>query len=427
MITAVLDDDPTGTQAMADVPIVLDWSDGAVASAVREADRSVHLLTNSRAHPASAAAAVTASAAQAARAAVPTARLLLRGDSTLRGHVYEEYDAARAAIGSADAPVPLLLVPAFPAAGRVTVGGVHLLERDGIRVPLHETEYATDGALAYADARLARWAEDRSGGRLAAADAIELPLAAIRADGRCALREALVAAYRRGRPAVVVPDAETAADLETIAAGLRDAEAEVPVLARCAPAFAAILTGTAATGLAQPPAPGRGVLVLCGSFVPTTTTQLAELERAWPGRTVVADVRALAGGEADAAARWIAGAAGALLDGGGPAIVATPRERDAGLVDADSQRRIAVALAQVARLVPADVVVAKGGITSAVTALDGLGARTARVVGPIATGVARWQLAAGPAYCVVPGNVGGPSLLVEVVEAILAARPSSVT
>ena len=70
--------------------------------------------------------------------------------------------------------------------------------------------------------------------------------------------------------------------------------------------------------------------------------------------------------------------------------------------------------------------VAKGGITSAVTARDGLGARTARVVGPIATGVARWQLADGPAYCVVPGNVGGPSLLVEVVEAILAAAPGSV-
>ena len=87
MITAVLDDDPTGTQAMADVPIVLDWSDGAVAAAVRAGDRSVHLLTNSRAHPAAAAAAVTASAARAARAAFPTARLLLRGDSTLRGHV----------------------------------------------------------------------------------------------------------------------------------------------------------------------------------------------------------------------------------------------------------------------------------------------------------------------------------------------------
>ena len=30
MITVVLDDDPTGTQAMSDVSVVLDWSDAAV-------------------------------------------------------------------------------------------------------------------------------------------------------------------------------------------------------------------------------------------------------------------------------------------------------------------------------------------------------------------------------------------------------------
>ena len=32
MLTVVLDDDPTGTQAMANVPIVLDWSGDAVAA-----------------------------------------------------------------------------------------------------------------------------------------------------------------------------------------------------------------------------------------------------------------------------------------------------------------------------------------------------------------------------------------------------------
>ena len=35
MLTVVLDDDPTGTQAMANVPIVLDWSGHAVAAAVQ--------------------------------------------------------------------------------------------------------------------------------------------------------------------------------------------------------------------------------------------------------------------------------------------------------------------------------------------------------------------------------------------------------
>ena len=66
--------------------------------------------------------------------------------------------------------MPLLLVPALPASGRVTVGGVHMLERDGARVPLHETEYARDGALSYSSADLAAWADERSGGQLAMSD-----------------------------------------------------------------------------------------------------------------------------------------------------------------------------------------------------------------------------------------------------------------
>ncbi len=71
------------------------------------------------------------------------------------------------------------------------------------------------------------------------------------------------------------------------------------------------------------------------------------------------------------------------------------------------------------RLVDPGVVIAKGGITSAVTARDGLGARSARVVGPVVTGVSLWQLEAGPAYLVVPGNVGGPGLLAELVDLLL--------
>ena len=128
-------------------------------------DRAVHVLTNSRAHSPEEARELIASAAAAARSQHPGARLVLRGDSTLRAHVWEEYDALRAVVAPERAGVPLLLVPALPAAGRVTIGGVHLLERDGERVPLDRTEYARDGALAYSDADLGRWAEERSGGR----------------------------------------------------------------------------------------------------------------------------------------------------------------------------------------------------------------------------------------------------------------------
>ena len=77
----------------------------------------------------------------------------------------------------------LLLVPALPSAGRVTVGGVHLFERDGRRTPLHETEFAHDGVFAYTSSRLLEWAEERSGGLFRAGDGRELSLEELRSDG----------------------------------------------------------------------------------------------------------------------------------------------------------------------------------------------------------------------------------------------------
>jgi hypothetical protein len=427
VITVVLDDDPTGTQSVHDVSVVLDWSDPDVWNAVHDTDRAVHVLTNSRAHGGVEAGEIVASAARAARARFPAARLVLRGDSTLRAHVFEEYEALRSVVAPGRSDVPLLLVPALPAAGRITVGGIHLLEREGERIPLDRTEYARSGDLAYADAHLGRWAHDRSGGRLAAADAVEVPLARLRGpSGAGEVAEALAAAERLGRPAVVAPDAETVDDLQTIARGLREAEdAGTTVIVRSAPAFVAELSGSAARALVEPPAAGRGVLVVCGSYVPASTAQIEALGRARPGALVATSVVALAGPASAVEVERVAAEAASRIAAAGLAAVATDREHDPALADPASQRRIATALAQVARRVEADVVIAKGGITSHVTAQEGRGARSARVIGPIVPGVVLWRLPDGSAYLVVPGNVGGPGLLVDVVEAVAPAGGSA--
>jgi hypothetical protein len=319
-------------------------------------------------------------------------------------------------------------VPALPAAGRVTVGGVHLLDRNGERTPLDRTEYAGDGELAYGTAVLRLWADERSGGRLSAAAAVSVPLARLRApDGAAAVTAAIAAAARTGRPAAVIPDAESDDDLLVIAHGLRSAEdAGVPVILRCSPAFVVALTGSAAHAPAAAPSGDRGVLVVCGSFVPGSTAQLERLALRYPDASVTAHVATLAGDSALDEVERVAADARARIDRSGLAVVATERDRDVALVGAGSQRRIAAALAEIARRVDAGVVVAKGGITSAVTARDGLGARAARVIGPIATGVVLWRLPAGVDYVVVPGNVGGPELLADVVAAIApSAAPAA--
>ena len=84
----VLDDDPTGVQTLAGVTVLLGWDAARIRGALDD-HPAVHLITNTRAlHPGAVRPLVTA-AARTAVDGVPDAQLVLRGDSTLRGHVRE--------------------------------------------------------------------------------------------------------------------------------------------------------------------------------------------------------------------------------------------------------------------------------------------------------------------------------------------------
>jgi uncharacterized protein YgbK (DUF1537 family) len=209
------------------------------------------------------------------------------------------------------------------------------------------------------------------------------------------------------------------------AAGLELAEREgATVVVRCAPTFAGVLEGKLAEAYAAPPAPGRGLLVVCGSYVPGTTRQLAALVNAYPGALVEINVMELASEAPAAEIERAAAAARAALVRGRLAVVATPRERPASVATLAAGQRIAASLARAAgqAAAAADVVLAKGGITSHVTAHVGLAARSGRVVGPLVDGVALWELdVAGRtvSYVVFPGNVGSDTTLRDVVELIL--------
>jgi uncharacterized protein YgbK (DUF1537 family) len=423
----VLDDDPTGAQTLAGVVVLLDWSDPAALPQALGKRRSVHLLTNARAYPPDRAYDVVRDAAATARAALPEAHIVLRGDSTLRGHVLEEYLAVRDATLPGTDPV-LMLVPALPSAGRVTVQGVHLIERNGSRVPLHETEYSRDGVFAYADSRLLLWAEARSGGHFPADAGREVHLDELRGRGSEALRDAIDSLSGRGRPAAVAVDAETEDDLLVAAAGLAAAvEDGARVVVRSAPAFVGVAAGTTAEALVDSPA-AEEVLVVCGSYVPATSRQLAGLLREQPLALVEPDVERLASGSPEDEIARAARSVQVALETTGLAVLATPRERPVGLTTLEAGERIVSGLARTVAAVdplPA-VVVAKGGITSAVTLREGFGAGRADVVGPIVPGVSLWRAAARDGedrdFVVVPGNVGGDDLLADLVARILSVR-----
>jgi uncharacterized protein YgbK (DUF1537 family) len=414
-----LDDDPTGTQAVTDARVVCRWDGDQVARAAAGAPGSIHLLTNSRALEPGAARRVTADAARAVRAAAPSAWPLLRGDSTLRAHVAEEYDGLLDAYPERRG-APLVLVPALPAAGRVTVGGRHFQEHPGGgRTALEDTEYARDPAFAYTTAELLAWAAERSGGRFRRDAGQVVALTDLRRSAGMAVAQALAAA---GPESCVALDAETDTDLELIATGLRAAP---PAVVRCAPALVSALAGNAAHGLADPGPISGGVLVCVGSFVSLATRQLAALRAAAPTTTVEVDARALSCADAAAEIARVAARVRAAIAPGHAAVVATPRTLDRSLDSLTVRARLADNLAAVVAHCheAAGAVVAKGGITSAVTVTRGLGATLADVLGPIAPGVALWRTLDGPGrgtpYAIVPGNVGDDDLLATVVRRLL--------
>jgi uncharacterized protein YgbK (DUF1537 family) len=366
------------------------------------------------------------SAAEAAVAGLGSPRLALRGDSTLRAHLLEEYLGLCDAAHPGSTP-PLLLVPALPAAGRVTVGGVHLLDRDGVRTPLHETEYADDPSFPYTDARLLQWADDRSQGFFPRACGREIHLERLRAEGPTALESALLELAEAGAPAACAPDAESLDDLELIAEGLRGAEAQgAAIVLRSAPTFIGVLAGNLARRQVDPPSRDGGLLVVCGSWVPTSTRQLAALVEAHPGTLVEVDVAAFASCEPELELARAAAGASRLLQKGALAVLATPRVRPPGTESFEAAQRIALNLAHTAGAVEGTgLVVAKGGITAHVTARDGLRAHGGLVLGPLVDGVALWRLSTGEGrllpYVVFPGNVGDDGTLREVVDLLLAA------
>lgn len=443
----VLDDDPTGTQSVADLPVLTRWDVADFAWALDQDAAAVYVLTNTRSLEPERAAERNREVVRNALAAASGRPLgfVSRGDSTLRGHFPLETDviASELAASGAGEIDGVVIVPAFPDAGRVTVGGVHYMRARAELVPIAETEFARDSTFGYANSELARWVEEKTRGRESADRVIVLDLGIVRA-GAESIADALAATSDR-QPVVV--DAVGEGDLRLLALGLDLAERRGKrFLYRVGPPFVrarigqephAPLTGAEVFGDRRPATAGG--LIVVGSHVGLTSRQLAVLRRERPDAVtfeidVDAVIAATGAGYLEAVA---ADVADALAHG--DAIVHTSRtlvKTDDPEESLDISRRVSAAVVDVVRRTLARraprFVIAKGGITSSDVAAHGLAIRHATVRGPMLPGiVSLWEPADGPAagipYVVFAGNVGDDDSLARVVDALSAADRSLVT
>ncbi|MEM9235174.1 MAG: four-carbon acid sugar kinase family protein [Verrucomicrobiota bacterium] len=417
----VLDDDPTGTQTVYDLPVVTRLDREAIAQALAEKPPVLYLLTNSRS--------LTADQTRELHRELGgilhelgQSRVISRSDSTLRGHYPLETDVLEASLGLSDSVT--LLAPFFEAGGRLTRDDVHYVLEGDAAIPAHLTPFASDPVFGFSHSKLPDYVEEKTNGRVPASDVETLSLDRIRLGGPEVIADLLV-----GMPhgAVVVANAVTQRDIEVVAAGVSLADAAgKSVLARSAASYvqacAGLPTREPLSKEALQSSSPHGGLVVVGSHVPKTTTQLGFLLEQVPDwEQIELDVdQLLADGFPDALQDKLNAAIGA----GRHVVLFTSRKLTTGAGDAENLRisaKVSNALVRLVSHMPTPrFLVAKGGITSSDIATKALQVRCATVRGAILPGVPVWQLGPetrfpGLSYVIFPGNVGSASALHDAV------------
>ncbi|KAJ5388524.1 hypothetical protein N7509_011065 [Penicillium cosmopolitanum] len=434
----VLDDDPTGTQTCHDINVLTVWDIATLTAEFRTDSRGFFILTNSRALLPTEAETlirnICENVSSAAKATGNKVDIVLRGDSTLRGHFPLEPDVAQSVFGAADA---LVLAPFFFQGGRYTIDDVHYVAEGDNLVPAGATQFAKDATFGYKSSNLRDYVLEKAPGRYSVDQLYSVTIDELRKGGPEVVCKKLLAAPAGG---VVIVNAAAESDMHVFVAGLLLAESQGKhFLYRTGAAFVSTRLGIrskapiSAIELGLPSPRQTGGLIVAGSYVPKTTAQLKVLtdRRGATGQLAIIEIKVeelIASPET--ASKTIAQnvkETEEYLKAGKDTLVMTSRKLITG-DDEISSLKIgsAVAEALVSVLQRIEVrpryIIAKGGITSSDAATKGLNAKRALIVGQAAPGVPLWRCDEetsrhrGVPFVVFPGNVGGETTLCELVE-----------
>ncbi|KAF3646089.1 putative aldose 1-epimerase-like [Capsicum annuum] len=432
----VLDDDPTGTQTVHDVEVLTEWSIESLIEEFKKRPKCFFILTNSRALTSEKASALIAdicrnidSAAKSVEKADYT--VVLRGDSTLRGHFPEEADAAVSVLGEMDA---WIICPFFLQGGRYTIGDIHYVADSDRLVPAGETEFAKDAAFGYKSSNLREWVEEKTKGHRPASSVSSISIQLLRKGGPDAVCEHLCN-LQKGSTCIV--NAASERDMAVFAAGMIQAELKGKnFLCRTAASFVSTRVGIVQKSPILPIDIGvkrerNGGLIVVGSYVPKTTKQVEELKLQYGHvlKTIEISVNKVAMESLERREEEInraAEMADVYLRNNKDTLIMTSRELITGKTPSESLEinfKVSSALVEIVRRITTRprYILAKGGITSSDLATKALEAKRAKIVGQALAGIPLWQL--GPEsrhpevpYIVFPGNVGESQALAEVVK-----------
>jgi uncharacterized protein YgbK (DUF1537 family) len=432
----ILDDDPTGTQTVRDLPVLTHWSVPALRKELAGKYPAFFILTNSRSLPESGACILAheigVNLRQASEQAKIRTILISRSDSTLRGHFPAEVDEMARVMGKEN--LPYLILPFFLEGGRYTLNDIHYVREGKKLVPAALTPFARDAAFGFRHSNLRKWVEEKTRGKIVAARVTAIGLDDLRLGGPARTAEILAGVPPDG---ACIVNAASYRDMEVLVTALLEVEnIGKEFLCRTAASFVRTRTGMSRReGLLAGEDLGRGSrqggLYVIGSYIEKTSRQIQELIGRADMTAIEIRVRDLLdpiGNRAEITR--IAAETSAALENGKDTAVYTSRELITGK-DAEASLKIGQTvsdgLIEIVRRIRVQprYLVAKGGITSSDVATKGLGVKRAMVIGQVLPGVPVWKLGnetrfPGMSYIIFPGNVGDNDALAGIQQKLRA-------
>jgi uncharacterized protein YgbK (DUF1537 family) len=426
----VLDDDPTGTQTVRDLPVLTHWSQGALEAELKGEFPAFFILTNSRSLPQNEACELAreigASLQIASKNTGVRAVVISRSDSTLRGHFPAEVDASAEALGKQN--LPYLVIPFFLEGGRYTINDIHYVKEGDQLVPAAQTPFARDAAFGFSNSNLKQYVEEKTAGKIPSGDVHSVTLNDIRIGGPARVSEILRSIPPRS---ACIINAASYRDMEVVVAGLIEVENEgYEFLYRTAASFVRTRTGLDEGEGLLPGAElvsqsANGGLFVIGSYVPKTTTQVSQLFEQTDVEPIEIEVSALLNADSrEKEIKRVTELTSQTLKSGKDAAIYTSRELITGPDGAASLKighTVSDSLVRIVKNIGVQprYLVAKGGITSSDVATEALGIRRAMVIGQALPGVPAWRCGREtryPAmtYIVFPGNVGDDDALAQI-------------
>ncbi|WP_298502706.1 four-carbon acid sugar kinase family protein [uncultured Maribacter sp.] len=426
-IIVVLDDDPTGTQTVHNVPIITEWTEEIIKKEVLS-NRIFFILTNSRSLPSKEANIVGKTIGQRLRTiAEKYDRHLIvvsRGDSTLRGHYPGEVNALAEGLNLPNAKH--ILVPAFFEGGRYTFKDVHYVQEKDSFTPAGETPFAKDNTFGYQSSNLIDWIKEKSDNKISSDTIHSLSVDSLRKE-KARVQTSIL---ENSELTHIISNATANIDLEKLA--LACLSTNEPLLYRTAASFVNAISGIQPKALLSKGQVlghnnNHGALIVIGSYVPKTTEQLNYLKQHTSAIFIELNVTNVVQESIFRKETLsISNEVENFINSGKTVVLYTSRTIVKGETKEDSLKIVnlvskgVIAIVQNLKTTP-KYILAKGGITSSDIATKALMVRRAIVIGQISKGIPVWELGYESKfprvpYIVFPGNVGSKNTLNDIIK-----------